>query len=280
MPRILVVNDDGIDSEGITVLARALQALGDVTVVAPDGDRSGTSHSISVHSAVRAQAVPGDDGLRRFACSGTPADCVLLGVNELCGARPNIVVSGINRGANLADDVNYSGTVAAAVEATIVGIPAIAVSLVSSWPKHDPVHYWDGAATVARDLAADVLRNPPPPGTYWNINVPNIAELRGTRFTRLGRKQYAERLARVEGDAQNPEASYYWVWDMSHLGGGDDTDTVAVDAGYASITPLKIDRTDELTLQQHQPRSVQQHNPRSVIPSGAPKGAEPRNARP
>jgi broad specificity polyphosphatase/5'/3'-nucleotidase SurE len=78
------------------------------------------------------------------------------------------------------------------------------VSLVSSWPKHDPVHYWDGAATVARDLAAVVLRNPPPPGTYWNINVPNLAELRGTRFTRLGRKQYAERLARVEGDAENP----------------------------------------------------------------------------
>jgi len=113
VPRILVVNDDGIDSEGIRVLARALQALGEVTVVAPDGDRSGTSHSISVHSAVRAQASP-EDGLARFACSGTPADCVLLGVNELCGGRPDLVVSGINRGANLADDVNYSGTVAAA----------------------------------------------------------------------------------------------------------------------------------------------------------------------
>src|SRR5580692_3228290 len=259
MPRILVVNDDGIEAQGIGVLAHALQALGEVTVVAPDGDRSGTSHSISVQKAVRAQAMH-EGGLRRFACSGTPADCVLLGVNELCGGRPDIVVSGINRGANLADDVNYSGTVAAAVEATIVGIPAIAVSLVSSWPKHDPVHYWEGAAAVARDLAADVLHDPPPPGTYWNVSVPNIAELRGTRFTRLGRKQYAERLARVEGDAQNPEASYYWVWDMSHLGGGDDTDTVAVDAGYASITPLKIDRTDELTLQRH----------RSVIPSGAP----------
>src|ERR1700684_3858400 len=153
MPRILVVNDDGIDSEGIGVLARLLQTLGDVTVVAPDGDRSGTSHSISVHSAVRAQAMPDDGDLRRFACSGTPADCVLLGVNELCGGRPDLVVSGINRGANLADDVNYSGTVAAAVEATIVGIPAIAVSLVSSWPKHDPVLYWDGAAAVARALA-------------------------------------------------------------------------------------------------------------------------------
>jgi 5'-nucleotidase len=254
MPRILVVNDDGIGSEGIGALARALQPLGAVTVVAPDGDRSGTSHSISVHTAVRAQAMP-EGGLRRFGCSGTPADCVLLGVNELCGGRPDLVVSGINRGANLADDVNYSGTVAAAVEATIVRIPAIAVSLVSSWPKHDPVHHWNVAAAVARQLAADVLREPLPPGTYWNVNVPNRAELRGIRFTRLGRKQYAERLARVEGDADAGMA-FYWVWDMSHLGGGDDTDTVAVDAGYASVTPLQIDRTDEATLRRYAARML------------------------
>jgi 5'-nucleotidase len=256
MPRILVVNDDGIASEGIGVLARALQVLGDVTVVAPDGDRSGTSHSISAHQAVRAQAMH-EPGLRRYACSGTPADCVLLGVNELCGGRPDLVVSGINRGANLADDVNYSGTVAAAVEATIVGIPAIAVSLVSSWPKFDPVHHWDGAAGVARRLAAEVLHDPLPPGTYWNVNVPNYAELRGIRFTRQGRKQYVDRLARVEDDGDGGAgAAYYWVWDMSHLGGGDDTDTVAVDAGYASITPLQIDRTDEATLQRYANRTL------------------------
>ena len=256
MPRILVVNDDGIDSEGIGVLARALQSLGDVTVVAPDGDRSGTSHSISVQTAVRAQAMP-DGDLRRFACSGTPADCVLLGVNELCGGRPDLVVSGINRGANLADDVNYSGTVAAAVEATIVGIPAIAVSLASSWPKHDPVCHWDAAAAVAKKLAADVMHEPLPPGTYWNVNVPNRAEPRGVRFTRLGRKQYAERLARVEDDADGTAGTaFYWVWDMSHLGGGEDTDTVAIDAGYASVTPLQIDRTDEVTLQRYSARKA------------------------
>jgi 5'-nucleotidase len=263
MPRILVVNDDGIAAEGIGVLARALQVLGDVTVVAPDGDRSGTSHSISVQQAVRAQAMP-DGDLRRFACSGTPADCVLLGVNELCGGRPDIVVSGINRGANLADDVNYSGTVAAAVEATITGIPAIASSLVSSWPKFEPVYHWDNAAAVTRDLVAEVLREPLPPGTYWNVNVPNLAELRGIRFTRLGRKQYVDRLARVD-DSENGTgigtgqgAAYYWVWDMSHLGGGDDTDTVAVEAGYASITPLQIDRTDEATLRHYQQKNEQQ----------------------
>jgi 5'-nucleotidase len=193
-------------------------------------------------------------GLRRFACSGTPADCVLLGVNELCGGRPDIVLSGINRGANLADDVNYSGTVAAAVEATIVGVPAIAVSLASSWPKQDPVHYWDVAASVARRLATEVLREPLPPGTYWNVNVPNVAELRGIRFTRLGRKQYADRLAREDDGGAG--AAYYWVWDMSHLGGGDDTDTVAVDGGYASVTPLQIDRTDEATLRRYAARTL------------------------
>ena len=254
MPRILVVNDDGITSEGINVLARALQPLGEVTVVAPDGDRSGTSHSISVHTAVRAQAMP-DGDLKRYACSGTPADCVLLGVNEFCNGRPDLVVSGINRGANLADDVNYSGTVAAAVEATIVGIPAIAVSLVSAWPKIDPEHHWHGAAEVARKLAAEVLREPLPPGTYWNVNVPNLPELRGIRFTRLGRKQYADRLARDEDNA-GPGTAFYWVWDMSHRGGGEDTDTVAVDAGYASVTPLQIDRTDEATLQRYATRTL------------------------
>jgi 5'-nucleotidase len=255
MPRILVVNDDGIDSDGVAVLADVLRSVGEVTVVAPDGDRSGASHAISAHHAVRAQALP-SAGLRRFACSGTPADCVLLGVNELCGGRPDLVVSGINRGANLADDINYSGTVAAAVEATIAGIPAIAVSLVSSWPKVDPVHHWDVAAEVARDLALEVLREPLPPGTYWNVNVPNRAALEGVRFTRQGRKRYADRLARVEDDGNGGGAAYYWVWDVAHLGGGDDTDTVAVDAGLASVTPLRIDRTDEATLRRYAARET------------------------
>jgi 5'-nucleotidase len=255
MPRILIVNDDGIDSAGIAALGEALRALGDVTIVAPDGDRSGASHAISAHHAVRAQALPGD-GVRRYACSGTPADCVLLGINELCGGRPDLVLSGINRGANLADDVNYSGTVAAAVEATLAGIPAIAVSLASSWPKVDPVQYWAVAAEVARELAARLLREPLPAGTYWNVNVPNRATLAGVRFTRLGRKRYAERLARVEDDGNGLGAAYYWVWDTAHLGGGDDTDTVAVDAGYASVTPLRIDRTDEATLQRYATREL------------------------
>ena len=206
-PRILVVNDDGVDAEGIIVLAERLAAIGDVTVVAPDGDRSGTSHSISTRHAVTASPRP-DRAVPTFACSGTPADCVLLGVNELCGGTPSIVVSGINRGANMADDINYSGTVAAAVEAVVVGIPAIAVSLVVSWPERALVHHWDTAADVACALVADTLRRPLPAGTYWNLNVPNLE--RGTARDPLPvrAQDYADRLARKDGETGT---SFYWL---------------------------------------------------------------------
>ena len=246
--RILVVNDDGVDSEGIVLLAERLLALGEVTVVAPDGDRSGTSHSISTRHAVTASQRPGR-AVPTYACSGTPADCVVLGVHELCGGTPSIVVSGINRGANLADDVNYSGTVAAAVEAVVVGIPAIAVSLVVSWPDRALVQYWETAADVACALVADALRDPLPAGTYWNVNVPNLerSALRGLRYTRQGRKTYVDRLARTDTASGT---NFYWVWAKARFGGGDDSDVTAVDDGYASITPLRIDRTDEAVLRE------------------------------
>jgi 5'-nucleotidase len=243
LTRILVVNDDGVESDGIIALADALRALGEVTVVAPDSDRSGTSHSISTQHVVTAIERRGRN-VRTFACSGTPADCVVLGVNELCGGTPDLVVSGINRGANLADDINYSGTVGAAVEAVVVGIPAIAVSLCTSWIEAEDVLHWETAAAIACDVATALLREPLPAGSYWNINVPNRprAELAGVRYTRQGRKSYAERMAR---DATSDGAAYYWVWANPRVGGGDTTDSAAVEAGYASITPLRIDRTDD-----------------------------------
>ena len=244
--RILVVNDDGVDSEGIVLLAERLFALGEVTVVAPDGDRSGTSHSISTRHAVTAAERHGR-AVATYACSGTPADCVVLGVNELCGGTPSIVVSGINRGANLADDINYSGTVAAAVEAVVVGIPALAVSLVVSWPDRALVHHWETAADVACALVADVLRDPLPAGTYLNVNVPNLERgaLRGVRYTRQGRKTYADRLSRKNTATGT---NFFWVWAKARFGGGDDSDVAAVEEGFASITPLRIDRTDETVL--------------------------------
>ncbi len=250
MTRILVVNDDGVESEGIVILADALRVLGDVTVVAPDADRSGTSHSISTQHVVTAVERRGR-AVRSFACSGTPADCVVLGVNELCGGTPDLVVSGINRGANLADDINYSGTVGAAVEAVVVGIPAIAVSLCTSWTESEDVLHWETAAAIAVDVARSTLREPLPRGSYWNINVPNRAAsaLAGVAYTRQGRKSYAERMAR---DVASDGVAYYWVWANPLVGGGETTDTAAVDAGYASITPLRIDRTDEAVLEHFQ----------------------------
>jgi 5'-nucleotidase len=242
--RILVTNDDGVDSEGIIVLAQTLGALGDVTVVAPDSDRSGVSHSISTRHPVTVTERR-DRGVRTFACSGTPADCVVLGAYELCGGKPDLVVSGINRGANLADDINYSGTVAAAVEGMLVGVPAIAVSLAASWPEPDPEHYWQTAADVACEVARATFDAPLPADTYWNINVPNIAELKGIRLTRQGRKRYTERVARKNTDGGT---AYYWVWGKHARRHGDDTDDAAVFAGYASVTPLRIDRTDESVL--------------------------------
>ena len=244
MLRILVTNDDGVDSEGIIVLAQALRSLGEVTVVAPESDRSGVSHSISTRHPVTVSERKGRS-VPTFACSGTPADCVVLGTYELCGETPDIVVSGINRGANLADDINYSGTVGAAVEAILVGVPSIAVSLAASWPERDSVHYWETAATLACALARATLARPLPPDTYWNLNVPNTAAVLGVKFTRQGRKRYTDRLARV-GTEDGP--AYYWVWGKHVRRDAGDTDEAAVRSGYASITPLRVDRTDGSVL--------------------------------
>lgn len=246
--RILVTNDDGVESEGIIVLADALRALGDVTVVAPDSDRSGVSHSITIRHTVTIVQIEGRS-VPTYACSGTPADCVVLGAFELCGGRPEIVVSGINRGANLGDDINYSGTVAGAMEGIMVGSQAIAISLASTWPKVDAVHRWDTAAAIACELADEILRDPLPSPVLLNVNVPNVArdQLRGMRHTTQGRKRYEDRVARESHDGK---IGYYWIWgtfDRSQIGGG--TDLEAIEQGYASVTPMSADRTHDATLE-------------------------------
>ncbi len=250
--RILIVNDDGVDAAGIIRLAERLGERWSVTVVAPEDDRSGMSHSISTRHAVIASERP-DRAAPTYACSGTPADCVVLGINELCGGTPAIVVSGINHGANLADDVNYSGTVGAAVEAVVCGIPAIAISLAFTLPDREREHHWDTCADVACALVEELLREPLPAGTYYNVNVPNVPadRLRGIAYTRMGRKTYADRLARKDSARGT---TFYWVWANALFGGGNDSDVAAVEAGYASVTPLRIDRTDESVLRDRQTR--------------------------
>jgi 5'-nucleotidase len=241
--RILVTNDDGVEGEGLIVLARALAELGDVTVVAPDRDRSGVGHALSIHDPVRVHELKHRD-VRTFACTGTPADCVVIGSYDLCGGLPSLLISGINRGANLGDDVNYSGTVAAAIEGALVGVPSVAISLAATWPEFSRVHHWASATEAALLIAGDILRDGLPPRTYLNVNVPNhpAHELAGVRWTRQGRKKYGDRL----DPRRDPRGgAYYWIWgsfDPSQIEDG--TDLAAIRDRYVSVTPMTVDRTD------------------------------------
>ena len=250
--RILVTNDDGVESPGIIALAEALRELGDVTVVAPDGDRSAISHRVTFGSPVEIAPVV-NRSVRTFSCSGTPADCVVLGAYELAGGMPDLLVSGINLGANLGDDINYSGTVAAAIEGSIVGMPSIAVSLARSagartivWGEDALERHWETASTLVLRLVRE-WRTRLPKTSFLNVNVPNVPldEMRGVRVTRQGSKRYEERLLRVPaGSAARFQIS--GRYDMETAGPG--TDLAAVWAGYASVTPVSIDRTDDAFL--------------------------------
>jgi 5'-nucleotidase len=241
--RILVTNDDGVDSEGLIVLARALGALGEVTVVAPERDRSGVGHALSIHDPVRVHQLKHRD-VRTYACTGTPADCVVIGAFDLCGGPPSLVVSGINRGANLGDDVNYSGTVAAAIEGALIGIPSLAISLAATWPEFSTVHHWPSAVEAALRVGGDILRDGLASRTYLNVNVPNhtASEINGLRWTRQGRKKYGDRL----DPRRDPRGgAYYWIWgsfDPAQIEDG--TDLAAIRDRYVSVTPMNVDRTD------------------------------------
>lgn len=231
---ILVTNDDGIQSPGIATLAESLSAIGRVVVVAPDRERSAVGHSLTLHSPLRAEEVRPDV----FAADGTPTDCVNLGIHGLIAERPDLVVSGINRGGNLGDDITYSGTVAAAMEATLMGVPAFAVSLESG-----PFQAADFAesARIATALAKTMLERGLPPDTLLNVNVP-AGTPRGIRMTRQGKRIYGD----VVVENVDPRGrKYYWI------GGGElgfhnveGTDFHAVHANLVSITPLHLDLTN------------------------------------
>jgi 5'-nucleotidase len=245
--QILITNDDGIDSPGILALVDELAAEHELVIVAPSGNRSGVSHAITSDEAITMERRH-DWKVLAYACSGTPADCVFLGATEL-SARPELVISGINHGPNLADDVNYSGTVAGAVEASLLGIPALAVSLASNHEEPFARRHWESAAAIVhRCLAmanADLLNA----SSYWNLNVPNLEleRIAGIAVTRLGRKRICGRMV---GQEHGGATRYYRAWespfetDRDTLG----TDIGAVHAGYASLTPLLLDRTAESGL--------------------------------
>jgi 5'-nucleotidase len=237
---ILVSNDDGIHSEGLHALEAALQTVGEVYTVAPDREQSAVSHALTLHRPLRIEEI----APRRFAVDGTPTDCVNLAVKGFLPIRPNLVVSGINKGANLGDDITYSGTVSAAIEGSLLGIPAIAISVVS-WEK--PFHFAPAAAFAAM-LATEVIKQGMPTETLLNVNVPNLPrqELKGYRLTHQGKRHYAET---IETRIDPRGRKYYWIGG-DDLGFDDDegTDCVAVHEGFISVTPLHVDLTNYRAL--------------------------------
>lgn len=235
-PLILVTNDDGVQAPGLLVLAEALGALGDVWVYAPDREQSAVSHGVSLHRPLRVTEV------RRqwFMVDGTPADCVMLAVRDLLPRRPSLVVSGVNPGANLGDDVTYSGTVAGAREGMLLGLPAFAVSDVAYSPKH-----LETAARVAGVVARHALDRGLPPDTVLNVNVPDLPfeALRGVAVTRMGRRDYKDEIIR----RTDPRGGvYYWIGgaEPSHVA-APGTDFEAILEGRVSITPLHRDVTNQ-----------------------------------
>ncbi len=236
MKRILVSNDDGIHAAGIRALVKALEPIGEVTVMAPLTEQSATSHALTLHRPLRIQEI--DE--RRFAVEGTPTDCVLLAIKEFLDQKPDLVVSGINQGPNMGEDVIYSGTVAAAMEGAILGIPAMAVSL-ASWTFSD----FEGAGKTAARLTRILLESELPDRFLINVNVPPVpvSGIRGTRITRLGNREYNDVFIK-QTDPRGRD--YYW------LGGGDpswtpstNSDFNAVSENHVSITPLLMDLTDD-----------------------------------
>ncbi len=234
--RVLVSNDDGVDARGIRVLAERLATVGEVTVVAPDRDRSGASNSLTLDRPIRMRRM--EDG--RYRVSGTPTDCVHLALSGLLEHEPDIVVSGINNSANMGDDVIYSGTVSAAMEGRYCGLPAIAVSLVTRDHRGD--HY-DSAARAVAILMRRLLTDPLPADTILNVNVPDLpwSDIRGFEVTRLGRRHRSEPCIEQTDPRGRP---MWWIGPVGEVDdAGPGTDFDAVRRGYISITPLHADLT-------------------------------------
>lgn len=249
MPNILVTNDDGVNASGIQALARALDAIGAVTVIAPERNWSAAGHPKTLHKPLRLSRVSWPDGRLAYASSGAPSDCVALGLLGAAEVRFDLVVSGINNTYNLGTDVIYSGTVAGAMESIINGVPALAVSLggEESGPASREVAE-AAAAAIAAEIAAESLRQGLPPNTLLNINLPRLsrAELRGVQTTRLGRRVYRDVLDTRTDPWGRP---YYWFGGEIPTGIPEDgSDIGAVENGYVSVTPLGMDLTSYSTL--------------------------------
>ncbi len=239
--KILISNDDGYLAPGIRCLAEFLSELGEITVVAPDRDRSAASNSLTLANPLRANEA--DNGF--IYVDGTPTDCVHLAITGLFSEEPDMVVAGINAGANLGDDVIYSGTVAAAMEGRFMGFPALAFSLVSSNPTH-----YETAGKAAQILVGRLAKSSLPADTILNVNVPDVpwSEIAGFQSTRLGHRHKSEAVVKMEDPRGR---TIYWVGPAgSEQDAGPGTDFHAVKNNYISVTPIQVDLTRYSALQQ------------------------------
>lgn len=243
---ILVTNDDGVDSPGLLALKQALQQIGDVVVVAPDRNWSAAGHTKTMRRPLRVNPTTLRDGSPAYATDGAPTDCVALVMLGLLPEKPALVVSGINPGSNLAHDLTYSGTVAAAMEAAIHGIPGIAVSIDAD---HRAMIDFTATAEIARRIAVRVLVTGLPRDTFLNVNVPDLPleQLQGVRITRMGKRIYRDELVA----RQDPYGhAYYWIGGQPPSGHLDEvgTDLWAVAQHYVSITPVQMDMTSHALI--------------------------------
>ena len=244
--KILLCNDDGIHARGLAELHSAISHLGALHVCAPATERSAAGHAITIYDPIRTVPIDKKTGFSGIAVDGTPADCVKLAVSFLHKDNPpDLVVSGINLGSNTGISVLYSGTVSAASEAAILGVPALAISLCT---YHDP--HWDTAARISAKIVALLAKNPLPDGVLLNVNIPNLPydEIKGIKAGQMGRSRFIEKFT----EHRDPRGNYYY-WldgDMKMLDDNAETDERLVNAGYVSLTPIHIDLTARHCLEQ------------------------------
>lgn len=245
-PLILVTNDDGVTAPGIRKLIEVIKELGDVVVVAPDTPQSGKGHAITLNETLHVNKLKSNfSDIEEYTCSGTPADCVKIGIKEILKRKPDLCVSGINHGSNASINVIYSGTMSAAIEAGIEGIPSIGFSLLDyDWDAN-----FEGLEAYVKKIAKNVLENGLPDGVVLNVNFPKITEeaFKGIKIARQARANWKERFDK----RVNPMGKeYYWLTGVfENLDGGEDTDEFALENNYVSIVPVQFDLTAHHFLQ-------------------------------
>lgn len=238
-PLILVTNDDGVQAKGINELIECLRDLGDIVVFAPDGARSGMSSAITSAIPIKYTLIRKEEGLTIYSCTGTPVDCVKLAINEVLDRQPSLLVSGINHGGNMAIAVNYSGTMGAAIEGCIFDVPSLGVSLLNYAADAD----FSESCRLGRMIARRILKEGLPHGTYMNLNVPDTPQVKGIKICRQADGRWTNEYMQAENPSG--EAVYWLTGNFENTKPiHPDNDTLALDSGYASLVPCKVDVTD------------------------------------